>query len=135
MQSHEVHIKNTCKDQAYFSICGETVFDFMFEGLDHAYWNENNEGRLKVCPSCLKEINQTFFCSQDPGVTASNEFEKALDDLEEYHSRQMCYAGLLVKAIEEVCDADMQKKIKDRHFTLLDEFDIKESNKNSTLSQ
>lgn len=59
--------------------------------------------------------------------------KKEYIEYKKYAQIQASYAGLLLKAITDVCDANLMKKIIDRHFQLMHKFD--KSSKNSTHSE
>jgi len=43
------------------SICGRRLgAGFVFESIDHAFTNAENDGRLLICPSCVKSVVETM---------------------------------------------------------------------------
>ena len=64
MKEYEAHVRDTRKtdliSQQPYAICGEKIFEFSFQSIDHAYFSEPNEGRLIICPNCLAKILVTL---------------------------------------------------------------------------
>lgn len=61
MEEWQKHIRDPHDDRRRFALCGKEIgFEWMFEGLDHAFVSLVAEERMRVCPDCAREVIKMF---------------------------------------------------------------------------
>lgn len=63
MEEYIKHIKDEVESnkQGYtVAICGERVGGWLFENIDHAFYNNKAKGRSLPCPKCVEKVTEVL---------------------------------------------------------------------------